>query len=89
MAVALSLICGYCIVADYWLSYSHRLLAVEVMGMAFAVVGLLHTTMLSCQGNKFLMLSVRGISFWADTVMLPCQGNKVPMLSCQGNKLLG
>jgi len=28
--------------------------------MAFAVVGLLHTTMLSCQGNKFLMLSSEG-----------------------------
>jgi len=60
VAVTLLLICGYCIVADYWLSYSHRLLAVEVMGMAFAVVGLLHTTMLSCQGNKFLMLSSEG-----------------------------
>jgi hypothetical protein len=40
VAVALSLIGGCRIVADCWLSYSHRLLAVEVMGMAFAVVGM-------------------------------------------------
>jgi len=40
VAVALSLIGGCRIVADCWLSYSRRLLAVEVMGMAFAVVGM-------------------------------------------------
>jgi len=40
VVVALSLIGGCRIVADCWLSYSRRLLAVEVMGMAFAVVGM-------------------------------------------------